>query len=144
MCFYSKYGIQPDSIIDCLVLCMNLTGKGNALEAENRNCPFLFARDVDDFTNFLNLWFGEMRTGNNEGVIKMTYRLENFIEKITTPVICVFDGKEYEYTDGSSLVKESFDIFWMVGDIKIRDNKVVLVMKHHPAMPELKCENSFF
>ena len=76
--------------------------------------------------------------------MKMTYKLENFIEKIKTPVICVFDGKEHEYTDGSSLVKESFDTFWMVGDIKTRDNKVVLVMKHHPAMPELKGENSFF
>lgn len=73
----------------------------------------------------------------------MTYKLENFIEKIKTPVICVFGGTEREYPDGSSLVSESFDTFWLVDEIITKDDKVVLVMKQHPAMPELKGESFF-
>ena len=90
-----------------------------------------FADIFDDFTNFLNLWFGEMRTGNNEGVINMTYRLENFIEKITTPIICVFDGKEVEYADGKDLTSRSFERYWLVDSINVTDGKLVLKMKEN-------------
>jgi hypothetical protein len=72
-----------------------------------------------------------MRTGNNEGVIKMTYRLENFIEKITTPVICVFDGKEVEYADGKDLTSHAFDKYWLVDSINVIDGKLFLSMKEN-------------
>lgn len=61
----------------------------------------------------------------------MTYRLELFIEKIASPVICVFDDKEVEYIDGAALARETFDKYWLVDSISVRGDKIVLVMREN-------------
>lgn len=64
-------------------------------------------------------------------VSSMTYKLEAFIEKIESPVICVFDGKEVEYADGKELAGHVFDRYWLVDGINVNDGKVLLKMKEN-------------
>ncbi len=61
----------------------------------------------------------------------MSYRLESFIEKIKSPVVCVFGDKETEYANGTVLAEQSFEKYWLVESITVRDNKVVLTMKEN-------------
>lgn len=61
----------------------------------------------------------------------MTYKLEAFIEKIKSPIVCVFGDKEVEYTDGMTLSKQIFDKYWLVDSISVRDEKIALVMKEN-------------
>ena len=61
----------------------------------------------------------------------MTYQLEGFIAKINSPVICVFGEQEAEYANGAELSEKSFDKYWLVDSISIRDGKIVLVMKEN-------------
>ncbi len=63
--------------------------------------------------------------------VKMTYRLESFIEKIKSPVVCVFDDKEIEYADGKALMNETFDKYWLVDSINVIDGKLLLSMKEN-------------
>lgn len=58
----------------------------------------------------------------------MTYRLEQFIEKIKSPVVCVFDDKEIEYANGKELENQQFDKYWLVDSISVRDDKILLKM----------------
>ena len=62
----------------------------------------------------------------------MTYKLESFIAKIKSPVVCVFGDKETEYVNGLSLVNESFDEPWLVESITVSDNRLVLNFKRKP------------
>ena len=95
------------------------------------------AKSFDDLTNFLNFPFGEIRTGKliktayKEMDISMTYKLESFIEKIVSPVICVFDGKEVEYADGKDLARHVFDRYWLAESINATDGKLILRMKEN-------------
>ena len=74
----------------------------------------------------------------------MTYRLEQFIEKIKSPVVCVFDNKEIEYADGLSLSNEIFEKHWLVDYIEVRNNKLFLVMKLYPDTVCYDDNSSFF
>lgn len=74
----------------------------------------------------------------------MTYKLESFIEKIESPIVCVFGNNEVEYDDGSVLSAQTFDRFYLVDSIFFRDDKIVLVMKENDKI-NTKCgEDSFF
>lgn len=74
----------------------------------------------------------------------MTYRLEPFIEKIASPVICVFGSEEVEYADGATLARETFDMYWLVDSIYVRGDKIVLVMRENDLANSECGEESFF
>lgn len=59
----------------------------------------------------------------------MNYRLESTIEKITAPIICVIDGQESEYPDGSTLYSKVFDKYYLIDSISVRGEKVVVNLK---------------
>lgn len=61
----------------------------------------------------------------------MTYKLESFVAKIESKVVCVFDDKEVEYANGRTLSEQSFDKYWLVDSISVRDGKIVLMMKEN-------------
>lgn len=58
-----------------------------------------------------------------------SYRLEPFIEKVASPVICVFGDEEVEHADGAALAQETFDKYWLVDSISVMGDKIVLVMR---------------
>lgn len=59
----------------------------------------------------------------------MTYKLEAFIEKIKSPIVCIFGDKEVEYADGRELSKEYFDKYWLVESIIAKGDKIILAMR---------------
>lgn len=61
----------------------------------------------------------------------MTYKLEGFIKKIESPIICVFDNREVEFADGVALSEQSFDKYWLVDSISVKDRNIVLIMKEN-------------
>ena len=61
----------------------------------------------------------------------MTYKLESYIEKIESPVVCDFDGTVVEYADGRDLANHVFDRYWLVDSINVIDGKVLLRMKEN-------------
>lgn len=61
----------------------------------------------------------------------MTYKLESFIEKIASPVVCIFGDTEAEYADGRMLSAQVFDRYWLVHEISVKDGKIVLRMKEN-------------
>lgn len=74
----------------------------------------------------------------------MIYRLEPFIEKIASPLICVFGDHEVEYTDGVALAQETFDKYWLVDSISVRGDKIVLVIRENDFVNSECGEESFF
>lgn len=58
----------------------------------------------------------------------MTYKLEGFIEKITSPVVCIFGDTEAEYANGKVLYEQVFDRYWLVDEIMVKNEKIVLRM----------------
>ena len=78
-------------------------------------------------------------TGEN-----MTYRLESFIKRITSPVICIFGEQEVSYADGKALYEQPFDKFWTVDTISVRDGKVILQMTENDQINTSDSEYSFF
>lgn len=74
----------------------------------------------------------------------MTYKLETFIEKNKSPVVCIFGDKKVEYADGITLSEQSFDKYWLVESISVRSGKIVLELKENDKMNEAVCNKSFF
>lgn len=80
----------------------------------------------------------------------MTYKLESFVEKIESKVVCVFGDEEVEYSDGRTLSEQNFDKYWLVDSISVRNDKIVLVMKENKNINNAEwigeevVDNSFF
>lgn len=74
----------------------------------------------------------------------MTYKLEAFIEKIKSPIVCIFGDKEVEYADGRELSKDIFDRYWLVESISAHCGKIVLELKENDKINAVSCNESFF
>lgn len=74
----------------------------------------------------------------------MTYKLEGFIEKIKTPVVCIFGDKQVEYANGSLLIQQSFDRYWLVDEICVSNEKIVLRMKENDMINTSDGDESYF
>ena len=61
----------------------------------------------------------------------MVYKLERFVERITSPVVVAFGDNEVEYADGRTLSEQNFEKYWLVDSISVRNSKIVLVMKEN-------------
>ena len=57
----------------------------------------------------------------------MTYRIEPWVEKITSPIIAILaDGKKCEYENGAAVVKAIFEKHYVINEISAIDGEVVL------------------
>lgn len=74
----------------------------------------------------------------------MTYKLESFIEKISSPVVCVFGSHTVEYVNGKFLSSQIFDRFWLVEEIMSQNGRIVLKMKENDKIKNLESFESFF
>ncbi len=61
----------------------------------------------------------------------MTYKLEPFIEKIKSPVVCVIDNQEIEFANGIELNNNSFDRHYLIESITSKNSKIFLFLKEN-------------
>ena len=63
---------------------------------------------------------------NERGIIIMSYNLESDLKRIKGKVICVIDGKEYEFDCSNDIVKQNFDKKYVIANIEAKRDAVVL------------------
>ena len=54
----------------------------------------------------------------------MTYRVEQFVAKIKSPVVAVIEDKQIEYSDGKALAETSFSKLFCIESLTARGSKV--------------------
>lgn len=54
----------------------------------------------------------------------MTYRVEQFVAKIESPIVAVIEDKQMEYADGKALADTSFSKLFRVESMTARGDKV--------------------
>ena len=61
----------------------------------------------------------------------MTYRLESFIKRITSPVVIEHNGEVQEFPNGEAAYEQSYSQYLFVDEIKVQDGKICLVLKEN-------------
>ena len=61
----------------------------------------------------------------------LTYKLESFIKKITSPVVIEYNGEVQEFPNGSAAYEQDYSEYLLVDEIKSVDGKVRLVLKEN-------------
>lgn len=56
----------------------------------------------------------------------MTYRVEQFVAKIESPVVAVIEGKQMEFADGKALAETAFSKLFRIESLTARGDKVYL------------------
>ena len=54
----------------------------------------------------------------------MTYRVEQFVAKIESPVVAVIEDKQIQYADGKALAETTFTRLFRIDSITARGSKV--------------------
>lgn len=54
----------------------------------------------------------------------MTYKIEQFVVKIKSPVVAVIEDKQLEFADGIALAATSFSKLFRIESLTARGNKV--------------------
>lgn len=68
----------------------------------------------------------------------MTYKIEDFVKKITVPVVLKYDGVTKEFVDGAKVCEYVFSKYMCVNEIKAEEGKVILILKENT--DQLKCD----
>ena len=61
----------------------------------------------------------------------MTYKLESFIEKITSPVLVEYNGEMQEFPNGASAYAQTYSKYLFVKEMKVVNGKICLVLKEN-------------
>lgn len=64
----------------------------------------------------------------------LTYKLESFIEKISSPVLLEYNGETLKFQNGAAAREHFFDKYLLVSDIKICGDKIHLILKENDIM----------
>ena len=64
----------------------------------------------------------------------MKYKLEPFVQKITSPVIAEYDGVVQEFPNGAAAYEQTYSKYLLVDEVKISDGKICLVLKENERM----------
>lgn len=56
----------------------------------------------------------------------MTYRVEQFVAKIESPVVAVIEDKQVEYPDGKALAGTAFSKLFRVEALTARGGKIIV------------------
>jgi hypothetical protein len=68
---------------------------------------------------------------------QLTYSLESFIGKIKSPIICVVDGKEIEYSDGQALLSQKFDRYYLVSAIRHTERAIIVELEENKRINDI-------
>lgn len=59
----------------------------------------------------------------------MTYKLQEFISKITSPVVLLIDGEErFYFENGDKAYQGEYDKNYLVSDIRAQEDKVYITL----------------
>ena len=61
----------------------------------------------------------------------LTYKLESFIKKITSPVAIEYNGEVQEYPNGTAAYEQDYPEYLLVDEVKCVDGKIRLVLKEN-------------
>ena len=56
----------------------------------------------------------------------MTYKIEQFVAKIESPVVAVIEDKQMEFADGKALAETTFSKLFRIESLTARGDKVVV------------------
>ena len=61
--------------------------------------------------------------------MKMTYKLESIIKKISSPVVLVIDGEErYSFANGKDACTQEYDKYLLISDIRSDGSTVYITL----------------
>ena len=58
----------------------------------------------------------------------MTYKIEQYVAKITSPIIVRIGAEEMAFTNGTDLAQYSFDRCLVIDNIKAEGSKVIITL----------------
>lgn len=59
----------------------------------------------------------------------MKYKLQDFIRKISSPVVLIIDGKErFSFDDGEQAYRLEYDLYYIVNDIQAQTDKIYITL----------------
>lgn len=61
----------------------------------------------------------------------LTYKLESFIEKISSPVLLEYNGETLKFPNGAAAREHFFDKYLLVSDIQAHGNKIHMILKEN-------------
>lgn len=56
----------------------------------------------------------------------MTYRVEQFVAKIKSPVVAVIEDKQMEFADGKALAETAFSTLFRIESLTARGDKIIV------------------
>ena len=77
----------------------------------------------------------------------MTYKIEQFVAKIESPVVAVIEDKQMEFADGRALANTTFSKLFRVESLTARGDKVFVKLVENDRLNDtnwLGEEQSFF
>ena len=61
----------------------------------------------------------------------LTYKLDSFIKKISSPVVIDYNGELLEFPNGAAAYAHDFTKYMMVDEVRVADDKICLVLKEN-------------
>lgn len=65
----------------------------------------------------------------------MTYKLNNGIKKIQSPIVLLFCGQELRFSNGTKLAEKEFDKPYVIDEITAKDSLVFITVSEKDNMP---------
>ncbi len=56
----------------------------------------------------------------------MTYRVEQFVAKIKSPVVAVIEDKQMEFADGKALAETAFSKLFRIESLTAKGDKIII------------------
>ena len=61
----------------------------------------------------------------------MTYRVEQFVRKISSPIIVKIGNEEMHFSDGPELAEYTFDRNIVISDMSAKENAIVIALSEN-------------
>ncbi|MBR1765166.1 MAG: hypothetical protein IJ746_07200 [Ruminococcus sp.] len=61
----------------------------------------------------------------------LKYKLETFINKITSPVVLEYNGEVQKFPNGAAAYEQDFAKYMIVDEVKIVGDKICIVLKEN-------------
>ena len=62
----------------------------------------------------------------------MTYKLQETISKISSPVVLLIDGEErYQFDNGIEAYEQDYDHYYLIDELYIKSGKIYIVMREN-------------
>ena len=58
----------------------------------------------------------------------MTYKIEQWVKKITSPIILKIGDESMIMANGEQLTEHDFDRYYLISEVGVLDNKILIVL----------------